>query len=412
MIPRGAIDIGWRDLLAAVAFCWMPGDARRAQAKAEARWADDALACLSVRSGFDLLLHTLALPPGSEVLLSAITIPDMVTIIRHHGLVPIPIDLHPDTLAIDHDQLRRSISPRTKLIVMAHLFGSRMPLDDVAAIAREYGLPLIEDCAQAYDGTVDRGHASSDVGMWSFGPIKMQTALGGALLCVRDSELLDQMRRRQAQYPQQTRRTFLARIGRFGLLKALSHPPLFGLLVLTCRLIKRDHDRLINGSVRSFVTSNVIERLRHQPSAPLRRLLNYRLCQRDPQRIAQRANRLRRVLDAEPMIEHPGAKAERHTYWVLPIESRDPDGLVRVLHAHGFDATRKASSLVVVPAPTNARPTPRAERLLARLVYLPTSPALSEDVIDRLRRIVIAFEQDAGTPTIGPVVSERTPYGW
>ena len=53
--------------------------------------AGGALACLSVRSGFDLLLAALDLPPKSEVLITALTIPDMVRIIKDHDLVPVPL---------------------------------------------------------------------------------------------------------------------------------------------------------------------------------------------------------------------------------------------------------------------------------------------------------------------------------
>jgi perosamine synthetase len=403
MIPRGTLDIAWRDLLAAAWYCLSPADAWRAQARLEACWSDDGLACLSVRSGFDLLLQTLALPAGSEVLLSAITIPDMVAIIRHHGLVPVPVDLDPLTLSLDHDQLRERITPRTRLILVAHLFGSRMPLDHVATIAREHRLLLIEDCAQAYDGTADRGHPASGVSMWSFGPIKMQTALGGALLCVRDPDLLAQMRQRQATYPPQRRRAFLARIGRFTLLKALSHPLLFSLLVLGCKVVGRDHDRLINGSVRSFAGPHLIERLRHQPCGAQVRLLDRRLRTADPQRIAKRASNLRRALTDEPAIAHPGEQAGRHSYWVLPILSRAPQRLVRVLHAHGFDATRKASSLIAVASADPLQDVPQARDLLDRLVYLPTSPALSEVAITRLRQIVIDTERRSNASLIDPI---------
>ena len=52
-------------------------------------------------TGFDLLLQTLKLPAGSEILCSAITIPDMIYLVRHHGLVPVPVDLDVATLEVD-----------------------------------------------------------------------------------------------------------------------------------------------------------------------------------------------------------------------------------------------------------------------------------------------------------------------
>lgn len=64
-------------------------------------------------TGFDLLLQTLKLPAGSEVLCSAVTIPDMIYLLRHHGLVPVPVDLDPQTLAVDVCQLRAAVTEVT-----------------------------------------------------------------------------------------------------------------------------------------------------------------------------------------------------------------------------------------------------------------------------------------------------------
>lgn len=149
MLPRGKIDVGWSDLLFGIGQCLRPRDRDEAQRRVEAIWSTtgEALACLSVRSGFDALLAALAYPPGSEVLMSALTIRDMVRIVEHHGLVPIPIDLDVETLSIRPEGLERAVGPRTKAMVVAHVFGSRMPLDDVIACARRHGLLVIEDCA-------------------------------------------------------------------------------------------------------------------------------------------------------------------------------------------------------------------------------------------------------------------------
>src|SRR5690606_8136562 len=78
MLPRGKLDIGWADLGVAARACLQMGDRGAAQRRVAAAWSDagEALACLSVRSGFDLLLQALALPAGSEILVSAITIRD------------------------------------------------------------------------------------------------------------------------------------------------------------------------------------------------------------------------------------------------------------------------------------------------------------------------------------------------
>jgi len=412
MIPRGTPDIGWRDLVASLGYCLLPDTPSRVQAVVEGRWSSrcDTLACLSVRSGFDLLLQVLAFPVGTEVLISAITIPDMVRILDHHGLVPIPMDLDPETLAVDPMQIQKLVGSRTKAILVAHLFGSRMPLDNLIDVAHQHGLLVIEDCAQAYDASSYHGHAESDVSMFSFGPIKMQTALGAALLRVRDRSLLAQLRRRHALYPRQSRFKFMQRVGRFMVLKFLARPWLFALFIAVCRLRAVDHDSLLIQATRGFTGTDLLGRIRRQPCVPLLRLLDRRLRHADPRRIEQRAAVLSRVVVQQSGLKHPGADACQHTHWVIPVASHDPDRLVQLLQAHGFDATRQASSLVVVP-PAPQRPhvtTPKARSMLQQLVYLPVSPAMSQAAIAHVRQIIMDFEHRQTDMALA-VAAEPTP---
>jgi perosamine synthetase len=94
MWSRKRLDIGWRDLACAGSGCLGPGNRRELAADIERLWSPgEAIACLSVRSAFDLLLAALKLPPGSEVIVSAITIEGMLRILEEHRLVAMPADL-------------------------------------------------------------------------------------------------------------------------------------------------------------------------------------------------------------------------------------------------------------------------------------------------------------------------------
>lgn len=404
MIPRGTPDIGWADLgFGLLRSCW-PDNPDATQARIEARWSSprDTLACLSVRSGFDLLLQAAAWPQGSEVLVSAVTIPDMIRLVAQHGLAPIPIDLDPDTLAVDLDQLRQAISPRTRAILVAHLFGSRMFLEPLVAMAREHGLFVIEDCAQAYDALY-RGDPGSDARMWSFGPIKTMTALGGAVVQLNDAALLDRMRRIQGRYPRQRRAPFARRVLLMAALKFLARPGPFALFVALCRLGNRDHDRILYQAVRGFAGRDLLARLRQRPSAPLLRLLERRILQAGAQRVTRRAVFARRVLAQLPCSVQLGSRSYRHAHWMIPILSAAPDTLVRVLQAQGFDATRVASSLICVP-PAPARPyfdPVRTRRWLEQIVYLPTYQRVPDRGLERLGQIVREVEAAQQEP--GPV---------
>ena len=77
--------------------------------------------------------------------MSALTIPDMVRVVEEHRLVAVPVDLDIDRMAPDLELLERAITPRTRAIVVAHLFGARIPLEPVLHIARRHGLRVIEE---------------------------------------------------------------------------------------------------------------------------------------------------------------------------------------------------------------------------------------------------------------------------
>lgn len=393
MWARKRLDVGWSDLAFGLLRACLPADRWAAQRRVERAWSGsaDALACLSVRSGFDLLLGALALPPGSEVLVSAITIPHMVQIIEHHGLVPIPVDLDADRLAPRLDRMRRVVTPATRAVLVAHLFGSRIPLEPILELAEERGLRVIEDCAQAFAGTTYTGHPRADVSMFSFGPIKKATALGGAVLTVRDARLLQEMRIRQASYPVQSRGTYARRLLKYGALRACSSRFAFGVLMAGLRMMGRDPDRAINGSVRGFRTVGLLERIRRRPSAPLLAVLERRLRTFDARRLeAQRekGELLARLLSRR--VACPTATVVPHTHWVFPILVDCPLRVIAGLRRAGFDATQ-GQSLSVVGAPGD-RPwlEPAAARdVLSRLVFLPLYPELSPRALRYLAQVVL-----------------------
>ncbi|MCZ6597229.1 MAG: DegT/DnrJ/EryC1/StrS family aminotransferase, partial [Planctomycetota bacterium] len=291
------LDIGWSDLASALLGCAVSGVAAAHARRVEELWsqAGDAIACLSVRTGLDLFLRARELPPGSEVLTSALTIPDMARILELHGLVPVPVDLDPATLAPDPEELRARCTPRTRAVLVAHLFGGCISLDPVMELARERELLVLEDCAQAFAADGWTGHADSDVTMFSFGTIKTATALGGGLLRVRDAGTLERMRRFQADYPLQPRNTFLLRALRTCFLQVLTQPSVFGAFFRLFPITHRDLDAVLHGAVRGFAGRNLSAAIRHRPSAPLLALIERRLRTYGPERIHARVSTARRV---------------------------------------------------------------------------------------------------------------------
>jgi len=392
MIPRGAPYIGWSDLLAAALHCLDPRSPLAAQRDVETFWASNTVACLSVRSGVDALLQVLALPAGSEVVVSAITIPHMLDILAKHELVAVPVDLDFDTLSVGTAALRAAITGRTKAILVAHLFGSRMPMDGIAEVARDAGIMLLEDCAQANDGSGYRGHAESDVAMFSFGSIKRQTALGGGLLRFRDAALADRVRAKQDTYPRQSRLAYLQRVSTMVFIKGVAAYPVFQLFIAACRLARKDHDATLGTALRGFRHGDLFARLRHQPSAPLLRMLARRLRQSLDVPIAERVAVVQAVTRAFVELPRPGAGASHHTHWLFPVTTTDPQRLKQHLWSKGFDATAGASNLLSVPAPEGHRAAENAERFMREVLYLPLYPDATTTQMQSLARALRDYE--------------------
>jgi perosamine synthetase len=384
MRVRKKLDIAWGDLAFAAARAVLPGEAAALEDRLEKRWSPHggALACLSVRSGFDLLLQALALPRGSEILVSAVTIRDMVRIIEAHGLVAVPVDLDMDSLSVRAEAVARRAGPRSAALLVAHLFGSRMPMEPIVRAARSRGLLVIEDCAQAYAGPGYRGHDESDVSMFSFGPIKTATALGGALLRVRDAELCARMKRLQAGYARQTRAQYAARVAKYAGLKLLSGRVLYTLFVAGCRLLGKSHDSVIGGATRSFAGAELLHAIRRRPCAALLALLERRLRRFDPRAIDERVALAQAFFARHPGLARPGSRAALHTHWVVPVCSAAPDKLLRRLWCAGFDATRGATSLYVVSPPPR-----EADRIMAQVVYVPVDSGMGANALEAMGRV-------------------------
>lgn len=395
MWSRKRLDLGWGDLAFGAWRCLWPTDRAATERKLAALPAGKGqlLSCLSVRSSFDLLLTALNWPPGSELLVSAVTIPDMVAMIEAHGLKAIPIDLCPEDLSPRLDLLQSAITPATRGLLIAHLFGGRVDLDPIAELARERGLLLIEDCAQAFRGPHDFGHPRADVSLFSFGPIKTATALGGALVRVQHGDLITQMAAIQAAYPLQSRVKYLRRIVKYAGLKFLSGPIAFGCLARTCRWAGVDLDRLVNGSVRGFERRELLRQIRQRPCAALLSLLERRLARFDLRRLESRAALGQGMVDRlAGAATVPGAAACDHTHWVLPVLSSQPNRLIERLHMAGFDATQGQSLCVVDPPPDCPELDPSdARATMTGIVFIPFYPELSPAAWVQLIQTLVEF---------------------
>ena len=387
MWVRRRVDIEWSDLAFGLWRCFFPGEGPREAI--ERSWNAPALVSLSVRTGFDLCWQALEVPKGSEVLMSAVNVPAMFRLVEEHGLVPVPLDIDAGSLRPTLEDVRQAITPRTRVIVVAHLFGTRVDLGDVAALARERGLVLIEDHAQAFSGVPDAASSSADVALWSFGPIKAATALGGAVAATRDPQLMERMRAIENSYPMQRRIRYASRLLKYVTLKAVSYRLPFGVLMRVLSWAGVDTDAWLNARVRSFGDAAPLPALRRRPSGPLLALLDRRLRTFDVTGVGCRRRRgfaLEREIGNQAHV--PGAAAAWRGFDLFPVCVANTAQLVAALRRYGFDAGT-GRNLAVFGAEEGAGGLEGACGLLANAVFIPFYAAMPDRELRRLARVLI-----------------------
>ncbi|GAB9469079.1 hypothetical protein Gpo141_00006369 [Globisporangium polare] len=392
IFPRKKLDITYRDVAAGLQSCFTLRESQRdeCERRLTSHWdpSGHSMVTLSVRTGFDLLLQTLRLPKGSEILCSAITIPDMLYLVKYHDLVAVPVDLDPQTLALDMDILKRSVTKNTKAILIAHIFGSRFPLDAVLDFADEHDLMVIEDCAQAFSGMDYTGERRADVSMFSFGSIKTATSFGGALIRVKNPVVLEEMKRRERRYPSRTNLFFFQRLLKYGFFHGVTTPAVYGIFLHACRAVGANHDQVITSAIRGFSGGELVSLLQFRPSVALLGLLYHRLSTVDDPYINLRklkSEQLRDAVSKIPNVQIPAISAEEHFYWLFPVVVPSPQDVVDYMNGQGFDVTSGATQLAFVPSPYGVEHDPKnAKFIMTHLVYLPVTAEMPEWALKKM----------------------------
>jgi len=155
-----------------------------------------AVALNSATAGLHVALAAAGVGPGDEVVTTALTWPSTVNVIELLGARPVFADVLPDTLLIDPEDVKRRISPRTKVIVPVHFAGQPADLDRLRTVIDGRPIALFEDAAHAI-GTRYKGReigCGADAAVFSFHPIKNITTGEGGMVTTDDERLAERMR--------------------------------------------------------------------------------------------------------------------------------------------------------------------------------------------------------------------------
>jgi dTDP-4-amino-4,6-dideoxygalactose transaminase len=308
-----------------------------------------------VASGTDaLLLSVIGLGIGAddEVIIHANAFAAAVEAVHHAGARPVLVDVEADGLGPDLDAVEQAITPRTKAIIVVHLYGSPLPMAPILDVVARHNLVLIEDCSHAHGAGRDGQKVGSfgRVGCFSSGVVKNLGAYGDAgFVTTADADLHERIRLLQTHGQAQK-----------------NHHVLYG----------------FNSRLDEMQATLLRVKLRHLDRRNRRRAA---IAAFYGERFAQ--------LDLRAPRECAG---EVHVYHQYVVRAPQRDRLQAHLKALGIETG------IHYPVPLHRQPAwlrsygespalPRAERLAREILSLPVFPDLTDAEVEQVAGAVVSF---------------------
>ena len=337
-------------------------------------------------SALYLAVELLGLEPGSEVVTCGLTFSTDVAPIVRAGLIPVFVDVEPDTFCVDAERIEEMITVRTGALLFPNLIGNTPDWDAIAGIAARHGLPVIEDSCDTL-GPVLRGRPTgtrSTISVTSFANSHIITCAGaGGMLMIDDDELRD-------------RAVMLRRWGRRSELHYFGSKRRDRTFWEDLDGIEYDNQFIFDELAWNFEPSELgaafgLEQLKKLPGNLARRQKTFG---RYTEFFGGHTDRLRLPRQTDELV----------TAWLgYPLVIRPDAGfgrpdLQQYLDGHGIDTrtiwtgnVTRQPMLRGRPVITPADGLPNADEVMARGVLLPLSHAIDDDTLDYVLERLDAF---------------------
>ncbi len=178
--------------------CFILGPPEKEFEQAFAAYCDSTLA-VGVNSGTDALylaLGALGIGPGDEVILPTHTFIATTLCVSYTGAKPVFVDIEDTTYNMDPQAFKSAITDKTKAVIPVHIYGQAANMNEINAIAKEKGIKVVEDAAQAHGSTYNGKKIGSlgDVACFSFYPTKSLGAFGdGGIVLAKDQAVYEKL---------------------------------------------------------------------------------------------------------------------------------------------------------------------------------------------------------------------------
>jgi dTDP-4-amino-4,6-dideoxygalactose transaminase len=359
-----------------------------------------ALALPQARLGLYLALRRVLTPERPEVVLSPYTIYEVVNMVLCAGGTPVFADIEESTLNIDFDSAAGLIGVRTGAVLVTHLHGLACDIESFASLCVEKGIPLIEDCAQAFGATVKGRRVGSfgAMGVFSFSVKKHVNSLYGGCLLGNDAALMNECRSFLAELPPERKWKLLKRATSTLILQIAHSAPVFR--GLTFPLLRSHVRRGPETALSAVRYEHAPIRRAEIPEDYLRRMTS---CQahlvsrqipdvdRQIELRTAYAREYHSLLSDLPGIRLPPLREDgSHIYLSFAVQVPNRLEFQREMMAAGCDV-RLQTYLNLASAPCYSdfrRDCPRAESAASRAVVLPICPGAG---IEGIRRVAGAI---------------------
>ncbi|KKN80846.1 hypothetical protein LCGC14_0325100 [marine sediment metagenome] len=157
----------------------------------------EAISVNSCTAGLHLSLEAMGVGPGDEVITTDLTFTATAEVIRYMDATPIVVDCDLTTLCIDINQVKASITDRTKAIIVVHYAGFAIDLTELSAVAKAKGIWIVEDAAHALPSLVNGlpvGRTGADATCFSFYANKTMTTGEGGMVVTNNIRLIERIK--------------------------------------------------------------------------------------------------------------------------------------------------------------------------------------------------------------------------
>jgi len=305
-----------------------------------------ALSVSSCRSAFSLIMDAFGIVKDDEVILPAFNLPAFPKILKYKGIKPVFVDIDCKTLIIDVEQIEKNITPKTKAIVVVHLFGNVCDMERIVLIAKKHNLPIIEDCANSFMTSYRDGYVGTygNVACFSLGHSKDVSTFGGGIVLTNDDNLHKNMRRiHESEFTDPGIFEIIRMIVKVAIFKVLTSKIIFLIFVypfvwlfaikecdIIGHFIEEKDKMIIKVSKKRFTN--------FYAAIGIKRLKEAGLMQQKRNKHAQLVNAA--LLGQESISAPKIIEGGSHAYWNYPILAENRSAVLKKLIKRGIDGKK------------------------------------------------------------------------